>query len=71
MRLQLRCVALRALFERLRLFTDFDPSSTAVDVADPYGSDARDFDPALDVIEDGCDGILKALPPLAERAATA
>ena len=53
----------------LRLFTDFDASSTAVDVADPYGGDARDFDLALDVIEDGCDGILKALAPRA--AATA
>jgi protein-tyrosine phosphatase len=58
------------LFERLGLFTDFDPSSKAVDVADPYGGDARDFDLALDVIEDGCDGILKALAPLAEKAAT-
>jgi protein-tyrosine phosphatase len=65
----LRRVAPRALIERLRLFTDFDPFSTAIDVADPYGGDARDFDLALDVIEDGCDGILKALAPLA--AATA
>jgi protein-tyrosine phosphatase len=67
----LRWMAPRVLFERLRLFTDFDPSSRAVDVADPYGGDARDFDLALDVIEDGCDSILKALAPLAERAATA
>jgi protein-tyrosine phosphatase len=67
----LRRMAPRVLHERLRLFTDFDPSSTAVDVADPYGGDARDFDLALDVIEDGCEGILKALAPLAERAATA
>ena len=66
----LRWMAHREPFERLRLFTDFDPYSTAVDVADPYGGDARDFDLALDVIEDGCDGILKALAPLAERAAT-
>ena len=40
----LRRMAPRVLHERLRLFTDFDPSSTAVDVADPYGGDARDFD---------------------------
>jgi protein-tyrosine phosphatase len=66
----LRWMAPPLLFKRLRLFTDFDPSSTAVDVADPYGGDARDFDLALDVIEDGCDGILKALAPLAEKAAT-
>jgi protein-tyrosine phosphatase len=67
----LRLMVPRVLHERLRLFTDFDPSSTTVDVADPYGGDARDFELALDVIEDGCDGILKALAPLAENAATA
>ena len=47
---------------------DFHP---AVDVADPYGGEARDFDMALDVIEDGCDGILKALAPFAGRTANA
>jgi low molecular weight protein-tyrosine phosphatase len=67
----LRWMAPSVLHERLRLFTVFDPSSTAVDVADPYGGDARDFDLALDVIEDGCDSILKAFAPAPERAATA
>ena len=65
----LRWMAPSVLHERLRLFTDFDTFSTAVDVADPYGGDARDFDLALDVIEDGCDCILKALAPLAAAAA--
>ena len=67
----LRLMAPRVLHERLRLFTDFAPSSAALDVADPYGGDARDFDLALDVIEDGCDGVIKALAPLAESAANA
>ncbi len=63
----LRWIAPRALFERLQLFTSFDPSSRAVDVTDPYGGPMGDYEQALDVIEAACDGLLKALTPLAER----
>jgi protein-tyrosine phosphatase len=62
-------MAPRALIGRLHPFTSFDSRSRAVDVADPYGGDSRDFERALDVIEAGCEGLLKALTPLAERAA--
>jgi protein-tyrosine phosphatase len=64
----LRWMVPHSLFERLRLFTSFDPSARAADVADPYGGSARDYERALDVIEAGCAGLLKALTPLAERA---
>ena len=47
----LRWIAPRALFERLQLFTSFDPSSRAVNVADPYGGPMEDYEQALDVIE--------------------
>lgn len=63
----LRWMAPPALFKRLQLFTSFDPSSRAVDVADPYGGSMEDYEQALDIIEAGCDGLLKALTPLAER----
>jgi protein-tyrosine phosphatase len=63
----LRWIAPRTLFERLQLFTSFDPSSRAVDVTDPYGGPMGDYEQALDVIEAACDGLLKALMPLTER----
>ena len=65
----LRWMAPRALFARLQLFTKFGPSAGAVDVTDPYGGAAQDYERALDVIEIGCDGLLKALTPLAGKAA--
>ncbi len=64
----LRWMAPPALFERLQLFTKFGPSTGAVDVADPYGGSARDYERALDVIEAGCTGLLEALTPLAKKA---
>jgi protein-tyrosine phosphatase len=57
----LRWMVPHALFGRLRLFTSFDPSARAADVADPYGGSTRDYERALDVIERGCAGLLKAL----------
>jgi low molecular weight protein-tyrosine phosphatase len=68
--IDLQWMAPRALIGRLHLFTSFDSRSRSVDVADPYGGDARDFEGALDVIEAGCEALLKALTPLAERAAS-
>jgi protein-tyrosine phosphatase len=64
----LRWMAPPALFERLQLFTKFRQSIGAVDVADPYGGSARDYERVLDVIEAGCTGLLEALTPLAKKA---
>ena len=53
---ELRRLAPRGLTERPRMFT-------AGDVADPYGGSARDYERALDVIEEGCRELLGTLMP--------
>ena len=58
---ELRRLAPRGLTERPQMFT-------SVDVADPYGGTARDYERALDLIEAGCQGLLEALAPRARKA---
>ena len=53
---ELRRLAPRGLTERPRMFT-------AGDVADPYGGTARDYERALDLIEEGCRELLGTLMP--------
>lgn len=65
----LRWMAPRVLFERLQLFTKFGPSSVPVDLADPYGGSERDYEFALDLIEDCCIGLLETLSPGVGKAA--
>jgi protein-tyrosine phosphatase len=51
------------LTHRLYLLTAFGPPTTAVDIPDPYGGPARDYERALDLIEAGCRGLLESLMP--------
>jgi protein-tyrosine phosphatase len=46
---------------KIALFLDFARHLDARDVPDPYYGDASDYDYALDLIEAGTDGLLKAL----------
>jgi protein-tyrosine phosphatase len=61
---ELRRLAPRGLTERPRMFT-------TVDVADPYGGTARDYERTLDLIEAGCKSLLEALTPEAKAKAKA
>jgi protein-tyrosine phosphatase len=64
---RLRRWARRRLALRLLMFTSFCPAGGPVDVADPYGGVARDYEEALDLIEAGCQGLLEALTPLVRQ----
>lgn len=47
--------------DRLGLFLDFAENFSEREVPDPYYSGARGFDLVLDMVEDGCRGLLKHL----------
>jgi protein-tyrosine phosphatase len=65
---ELRWMAPRGVVDRPCLFTRFCPAIGVVDVGDPYGGTALDYEHALDLIEAGCRGLLEALAPLARKA---
>lgn len=46
---------------KLRLLTDFGRRHRAASVPDPYHGGASDFEHALDLIEDACDGLIEHL----------
>jgi protein-tyrosine phosphatase len=54
--LRLRCPP--AYQEKLRLFTDYCSTPVGHDVPDPYYGHPDDFENVLNIIEDGCDGVL-------------
>jgi protein-tyrosine-phosphatase len=60
---ELRRLAPRGLTERPRMFA-------TADVADPYGGTARDYERALDLIEEGCRDLLATLTPEAKAKGT-
>ena len=64
----LRWMAPRDKAQSLQLFTRFGPMPGISDVQDPYGGTAEDYERALDLIEAGCKGLLKALAPEAQKA---
>ena len=44
--------------ENIRLFCDFCTQHSLTEVPDPYYGDASGFDKVLDILEDGCNGLL-------------
>ena len=46
---------------RLRLFSDFLPAGAPADVPDPYYGGESGFDRVLDLVEEGCPGLLEEL----------
>ena len=47
--------------EKVGLLLDYAEAHRGKEVADPYGGSERDFAAALELIEDGCRGLLKAI----------
>ena len=46
---------------KIELLMDYGDSFHGRDVPDPYGGEVKDFELALDLIEDGCRGLAKLL----------
>jgi protein-tyrosine phosphatase len=46
---------------KLRAFTDYCSDRMGADVPDPFYGQSQDFEQVLDIIEDGCDGVLLAV----------
>ncbi|MBS0221195.1 MAG: low molecular weight phosphotyrosine protein phosphatase [Proteobacteria bacterium] len=64
----MRRMAPRTQIDRPQMFLKFLPDARSLDVPDPYGGGARDYEQALDLIEKGCAGLLAALTPFAATA---
>lgn len=56
-----------ALHDKLQPFTDFCRRYTVNEVPDPYYGGAAGFEHVLDLIEDGCDGLLQHLSQHLQR----
>jgi len=46
---------------KLHLFADYCSNTVSQDVPDPFYGQAADFERVLDIIEDGCDGLVERL----------
>lgn len=57
----MRSMAPEGLVDRPQMFLKYAPESRARDVIDPYGGTTEDYERALDLIEEGCVGLLKHL----------
>jgi len=56
---QLREICPPELAEKVELLMDFAPHAGSREVPDPYYGSAADFEHALELIEQGCDGLLQ------------
>ena len=46
---------------KVELLSEYGDAHHGKDIPDPYGRQTKDFDLALDIIEDGCKGLVKVL----------
>jgi len=64
--LRLRCPA--RFQDKLHLFTEYCSASTLQDVPDPYYGQPKDFEQVLDIIEDGCNGLVSHIDVFLEAS---
>jgi protein-tyrosine phosphatase len=57
----LRQIAPTRCKHKIELFLDYGDRFHGEDIPDPYGGQARDFDLVLDMVEDGCKGLMGML----------
>lgn len=62
--LRLRCPA--KFQDKLHLFSEYCSTRAVQDVPDPYYGQAKDFEQVLDLIEDGCAGVVRHIDTLLE-----
>lgn len=65
---ELRWLATRSTMDRVQLLTAFAPQIGVTDIGDPYRGTRADYEHALDLIEAGCRGLLRALLPYVKKA---
>ena len=65
---ELRWLATRSTMDRVQLLTAFAPQIGVTDIGDPYRGTRADYERALDLIEAGCRGLLRALLPYVRKA---
>jgi protein-tyrosine phosphatase len=64
----MRWMAPRNLADRPQLLLTFSPHIGLIEITDPYGGPVQGYEEALDLIEEGCKGLLATLTPLIEKA---
>jgi protein-tyrosine phosphatase len=57
----LRAMAPTRCKQKIELFLEYGDQYHGREVPDPYGGEAKDFERALDMIEDGCRGLAQLL----------
>jgi protein-tyrosine phosphatase len=68
---QLKAMCPTRLAQKIELLMDYGGRSDEHEVPDPYGGKPSDFEHALDLIEDGCRGLLAYLTDLQRIRASA
>jgi protein-tyrosine phosphatase len=63
----LKTIAPTRCKHKLELLLDYGDKYHGQEVPDPYGGDEKDFERAIDMIEDGCKGLAELLKQLAPR----
>ena len=51
--------------EKIRLLTEYSDEFSRKDIPDPFGGGIADYELALDMIEDACDGFIRSVRPVA------
>src|SRR5689334_18005220 len=64
----LKTIAPTRCKEKIELLLEYGDKFHGKDIPDPYGGDSKAFDKALDMIEDGCQGVVELLRVTAARA---
>jgi protein-tyrosine phosphatase len=65
----MRAIAPTRSKQKIELLTEYSDKFHGKDVPDPYGGEAKDFELALDMIEDACRGLADLLVKTSRTAA--
>ena len=57
----LRTIAPTRCKQKIELLLEYGDKYHGKDIPDPYGREVKDFELALDMIEDGCSGLAQLL----------
>jgi protein-tyrosine phosphatase len=63
----LRTIAPTRCKHKIELLLDYSDKYPGQEVPDPYGGDEKDFERALDMIEDGCKGLAELVKQFAPK----
>jgi protein-tyrosine phosphatase len=65
----LRAIAPTRCKQKIELLTEYSERYHGKDIADPYGGKPKDYELALDMIEDSCRGLIEILKQTTRRTA--